>query len=335
MKNKKSLNEELLSKRVFFRDDTIRDEFFAKLKAQFGTWKELRKHFGIYKSRLEHLRDGDISIPYSTFLDLLSHLSTDDNNFFNKQIFLKDRNWGMIKGGLATYKKHRYIFEKGRKIGAKSARCGRYNFQFDTPLTPQLCELIGAFIGDGFTNKYGGMYMIQFTGHSKLDKEYIVETLKPIIKEMSPNSNPIITEKDNTMRMTIYSKEFYNLLTKRFKFPSGKKSYTVTIPDEIVNSEDQKSITNCIRGIYDTDGCIFYDKRKIYKTPYLRVQLGTVSVPLMNQVYNILKNLNLNPRAYINGRKHVIQINGFENVNKFIKEIGFSNKKHLDKIKDL
>lgn len=335
MKNKKSLNKELISKRVFFINDNIRNEFFAKLKTQFGTWKELRNYFDIYKSRLEKLRDGNISIPYSTFLDFLSHLNTDDNNFFNKQIFLKDRNWGMIEGGLATYKKHKYIFEKGRKIGAKSAKRGRYTFQFNMPLTPQLCELIGAFIGDGFTNKYRNMYMIQYTGHSKLDKEYIVEILKPIIKEISPNSNPIITQKDNTIRMTIYSKEFHSLLTKRFRFPSGKKSYIVTIPDEIITSKDQKLITNCIRGIYDTDGCVFYDRRKSYKKPYLRVQLGTVSIYLMNQVYNILKDLNLNPRTYINDKKHVIQINGFENVNKFIKEIGFSNKKHLDKIKDL
>ncbi|MBI2655207.1 LAGLIDADG family homing endonuclease [Candidatus Woesearchaeota archaeon] len=336
MKNKKSPSEEFLSKRILFKNEEIRNQFFAKLKTRFSTWNNIGKSFNIYKSRLECFRNGNISMPYSTFLTFLNYLDKQDREFFLQNVILKDKNWGRVKGGISTYKKHKHIFEKGRMIRPKKFKhTNKYQFKFDMPLTPQLCELIGAFIGDGFTNKYGHIYMTQFAGHSTLDNEYFVKTLVLFIKMISPNSNPILTKKDNTLRLTIYSKEFHKLLTERFKFAAGKKAYTVTIPDEIINLKDSKLINLCVRGIYDTDGCIFYDKRAIYKNPYIRINLTSVSYALINQVYTILKNLNLNPRVNANYNKHVIQINGLQNCKKFIEVIGFSNKRHLDKIKHL
>ncbi len=335
MKNKKPLNKELLSKRVFFKSKEVRNQFFAKLKTRFGTWVNLRKKSSIYKSRLECFRNGTVSIPHYKFLELLNHINKKDRESFLQKIIFKDKNWWRIKGGISTYKKHKDIFEKGRILGCKKAKESKYHFKFDMPLTPQLCELIGAFIGDGFTNSYGTMYMTQFTGHSILDKEYFVKTLIPHIKMISPNSNPIIRKKDNTLRLTIYSKEFYNLLTKRFKFPPGKKTYTVVIPDEIIKCNNIKNIKFSIRGVFDTDGCVFHDKRKIYKKPYLRINLTSVSPVLIKQIYNILKELDLIPKITTNYNKHIIQINGVENCKKFIEKIGFSNKRHLDKIKHI
>lgn len=336
MKNKKSINKELLSKRVFFKNEELRNQFFTKLKTRFGNWSSFGKNFNIYKSRLECFRNGDISIPYYQFLDFLNYLDKKDRELFLQNIIFKDKNWGMIKGGISTYKKHKHIFEKGRATAIKKFKHhSKYQFRFDMPLTPELCELIGAFIGDGFTNKYGNMYMTQFAGHSILDNEYFVKTLIPIVKMLSPNSNPILSKKDNTLRLTIYSKEFYNLLIERFKFTAGKKAYTVTIPEEIINLKNPNMVNLCVRGIYDTDGCIFYDKRKIYKNMYIRINLSSVSSVLVKQICNILKELNLNPRITTNYNKHVIQINGVENCKKFIGKIGFSNKRHLDKIKVL
>ena len=43
-----------------------------------------------------------------------------------------------------------------------------------------------------------------------------------------------------------------------------------------------------IRGIFDTDGGVFLDKRKIYKTKYPRIIFQTVSKPLFEQLSSIL-----------------------------------------------
>ena len=42
--------------------------------------------------------------------------------FFEKNISYLDSNWGVKKGGLSTYLKHRYIFEKGRVKGIKKLK---------------------------------------------------------------------------------------------------------------------------------------------------------------------------------------------------------------------
>jgi len=104
MKNK-TFNKELDSQRVFFKRKNLRKEFFILLREQFGTWKAVRNHFNIYKSRLDCFRDGSISIPYKTFNELNKSLTEKD--YFLEQIILKNQNWGSVKGGITTYRKHR------------------------------------------------------------------------------------------------------------------------------------------------------------------------------------------------------------------------------------
>ncbi|MEK6963815.1 MAG: LAGLIDADG family homing endonuclease [Nanoarchaeota archaeon] len=329
MKNKKT-SPELLSKRVFFKNDKIRNQFFAALKTRFGSWKSVQEHFKLYKSRLDTFRSATRSIPYSMFLNFIACVKDQDKNFFFEQIVLKEKDWGRRKGGVSTSRKHPDIFRKGRKLGAQSAKVLKYHFKFDMPLTLGLCELIGAFIGDGFTNKYGGAYTIQFTGHAQLDKEYYT-TLMSYIKGISPRSNPILTSKENALRLTIHSKEFHYLLTKRFKFPAGKKAYSVVIPDEILKA-DSLLLKRCIRGIFDTDGSVYWDKRATFKVPYIRIGLQMVSKHLMAQIYDILRGFEINATITSDFRK--IQINGVQNCKRFIEIVGFSNQRHLSKLKD-
>ena len=219
-----------------------------------------------------------------------------------------------------------------RKLGSQIAKIPKYHFNFDMPLTPELCELIGAFIGDGFTNRYGRVYVIQFTGHAYLDREYHTKILMACVKGISPESNPILTTKENTLRLTINSKELHYLLTKRFKFPAGKKTYSVVIPDEILKA-DSLLLKRCIRGIFDTDGSVYLDKRDAFKVPYIRIGLEMVSKHLMRQIYDILRRFEINATITSDFRK--IQINGVKNCKKFVETIGFSNQRHLGKIKGI
>ena len=333
MKNKK-LKEELVSQRVFFKSSKLREQFFTKLKNNFGTWGELGQRFNIYKSRLELLRSGEISLPYQTFIQLLNSLGTKDRSFFKEQVVLKDHGWGRIKGGISTYKKHKEIFEKGRKLAILNIT-PRYKFDYNISLTPELCEFIGAFIGDGFTGRYGSIYVTQITGHKILDRNYFTNKLQTILKNINPNSNPIIRimDRDNSIRLTINSKEFHVLLNGRFKLPKGKKSYLVKMPEEIIKSGNYKLINSCLRGIFDTDGCVAFDRRDAYSKPYIRIVLQMMSKELINQIYGLLLRQGINPTITKEGR--VIQINGAENCKRFVEKIGFSNSRHLNKLKSL
>ena len=127
------------------------------------------------------------------------------------------------------------------------------------------------------------------------------------------------------------------LLSKRFGFiPGGGKSISVKIPKEIIGS-GEKFINSTIRGIFDTDGCVFLDKRKIYKNIYPRITLQMISKELHEQLKSYLlgkfslycaeKDIEEKNRAYY------IEVYGIKQLKKWMGLIGFSNKRHLDKVK--
>ena len=327
----KNPSKKIHPSRVFFKSDGDRINFFNTLKVKFGTWKNFSKIFGIYKSKLERYRYGEHSMPKDFFDEILLEIDSEKRKNIENSVFFKDHGLGRKKAGRITYSRHKRIFEIGRKIASANAK-PKYHFDINMPLSPELCELIGAFIGDGFTNRYGGNYIVQFTGHSVLDRKYF-SVLTAILKGMSPNCNPLLSKRGNTLRLTINSKEMHLLLTKRFRFPAGLKTYTVQIPDEIVNSGNLNLINRCIRGIFDTDGGVYFDKRKSYKSPYIRIGLQILSRNLIGQIYNYLQMQGINPT--LTRKITNLQVNGRENCKKFIETIGFSNRRHLDKIENL
>jgi len=330
MKNKNLLNKKISEQRAVFKDKDTREKFFSELKQEFDSWKFLGDHFKIYKSRLENFRNGSISIPNNTFIEFCKILNEKSRQSYSNNIILKNEKWGRSKGGKITYEKHKDIFEKGRNIASEN---NTYHIDKNIKITSDLCELIGAFIGDGFMNKYGSQRIIQITGDLKLDKEYYQNTLIPIIKNISPKSNPALKYKDNTLRLNLYSKGIYELFTQRFKMKSGKKVYTITIPAEIIDSGNYELINSCLRGIYDTDGCVAFDNRKSYAKPYIRIVLHMKSPELIKQIYKLLINQNI--KATITQNIEYIQINGIEECQKFVQKVGFSNTRHLNKIKDI
>jgi hypothetical protein len=325
MKNKKSRSGQLISQRIFFKSKSIRNQFFNTLLVKFGTWKEVGKNFNIYKSRLERLRSGEISIPDSLYLKFLTCIGEQDKGIYNRNIILRDEGWGRSKGGRSTYQKRPGLFKKGRVIGSRKTR---YSFPQETPLTPELSELIGAFIGDGFTNQYGTVYIVQYTGDAVLDRSYF-QRLKSLLLSQFPKSNPIITKNQNTLRLTIYSKEFHKLLTGRFEFPKGKKAHSVKIPNEILESE-KTIISSCITGIFDTDGGVYFDRRKMFPEPYLRIELHMESTELLKQIQEILIMQKINSRLVVGAKR--IQINGQKSCKEFVRRIGFNNQRHSAKL---
>ncbi|MAG77769.1 hypothetical protein CL616_00200 [archaeon] len=198
----------------------------------------------------------------------------------------------------------------------------------DLPLSEELCEFVGVIIGDGFTNNYGHHYITQITSHRRLDREYL-------LKHIIPKSNKIlnkrarIAENMNWIRINYYSKKVFLLLTQRFQIPKGKKSKTVKIPQEILNAK-KELLSKTLRGIYDTDGYFYYDKRPMYKKPYPIIDLHMSNLPLLIQIKECL--LKFNIKSTIRTKQTHLLIYGEKETNKFLENIGFKNQRHLSKI---
>lgn len=206
-------------------------------------------------------------------------------------------------------------------------------------LNPEICEFIGAFIGDGYLGNYGlnkNQYVLGLAGDKKLDEDYFNSYLKPLIKRNFPFTKPKIYYRrdENTIMFRINSKELFRFFIN-LGFNTGKKSRNVIIPEKIIKNKNFMNST--VRGIFDTDGCIFLDKRKSYKKYYPRITLQLSSLNLINQLEN---HLSKDFKVYINksnrdGYRNYIEIYGHKQLETFLKQIGFSNKRHLDKVKQM
>lgn len=196
-------------------------------------------------------------------------------------------------------------------------------------------ELLGALTGDGFMGNYGErkqIYMIQFTGDKRYEKEYFLY-LNEIIQQIT-GVNPTYREpKGNTFRLIIHSKKLFDHIIKKHQFPVGKKE-NISVPAKILQNNNLMNFF--IRGLFDTDGSLYFDKRKNYSKPYPRLIIYTTSHNLFKEVNNYL-NKYFKTRTGITQREHrktcyCIEIYGHNQLQKWKKLIGFSNLKHIHKL---
>ncbi len=316
--------------RVLFDSKSIRDSFFESCRIALGncSWNKLYQYLEIHRSLGYRYKKGLLLLPEAYYERLLQRLNERKISFFSGNISFKEDNWGLKKGGRMAYLQNKNFFKIGRKKGLKrlllAAQRKIHRFNVRQPLTLELCEFLGAFIGDGFTANYNGHCMTQFTGDRRYDKEYYNEVIVPFAKKLF-NKNPCIREKENFYRVTYNSKQLFIFLTKRFKFPKGIKSYTVKIPEPIIKRGKQY-VYAAIRGIFDTDGCIFYDKRACYKRPYPRITFNLVNPTLICQLKDLFIEYGFLPStAEHNTFLHLYG----PQADRFFKEISSSNTKHL------
>ncbi|MEW6295595.1 MAG: LAGLIDADG family homing endonuclease [Candidatus Diapherotrites archaeon] len=196
------------------------------------------------------------------------------------------------------------------------------------------CELIGAIIGDGHIHKKGPKYYVGVTGNIQTDKKYF-GYLSNLIKK-TWNKSPQIRKRAGGLRLRFYSKEVVERLIKKFSLPFNLgKCYKVKIPDVIAS--DWGLLRHTIRGIADTDGSVF-TANKPGSPNYPSIEITTTSRFLASQLRNILNKQGFKV-AKIWGYKskvsrypaYKIPLNGRKNLEKWLKEIGFSNPYKLNK----
>ena len=196
-------------------------------------------------------------------------------------------------------------------------------------LTSEMCEFVGAIIGDG--NIYDRRpYYVEMSGHPSEDLLYFKKRLINFV-EKELNYIPKIYFHSGAVRFRVNNKKFV-LWLKNLGIPTGRlKCHNVLIPEDIYVFWDKAR--NCIRGIFDTDGCIHFDKRPAYYKPYPRIELHILNENLLKQICNILKIHGFNVTK--SKKKSSIYLNGFKEVKKFLVKIGFANPKHHQRIKRL
>lgn len=194
----------------------------------------------------------------------------------------------------------------------------------------RLAELIGVILGDGHISYYNprkkvATYHIRIAGNSIKDSDYFYKYLKPLTEEIFKTESSIHKSNVfNCIYLTITGKRVVEFFIKVGLKPGNKIKNNLGIPFWI--RKNKSLLRACIRGLFDTDGCMYelkpnwpglfqlnfknYDKRLIKDVREALLKLGfNVSKINHNQLYITRKN----------------------DIHKFYKEIGFSNQRLLNK----
>ena len=205
-------------------------------------------------------------------------------------------------------------------------------------ISKELAEETGWHLGDGSMNYYKkrnltkGLY--QLRGHIKDDVIHYDIRIKTIFKSLY-NLDINCHEQKSTgiYGFQIWDDSLINFKNKILNLPLGKKG-EIKIPDVFLKESNlSKSV---IRGIFDTDGCLYLEKRngKLYP----RIKISTTSVILSNQLKNEINKLGLRATKYTTKRNNVnwkplqnIEIRGSKQTDKWFKIISPKNPKFIEK----
>jgi hypothetical protein len=331
-----NLSKLKFQKRVIF-PPTGQQRFLARaLKNLNLSWPLFAEKFKIHKRTLNDWKREKYSLP----LNIVKKISIVAKVKIPKSVKIREPFWYVNKGakigGVTVFKKYGRIggdpeYRK-KKWYEWWEREGKYINRFLFKRTPikkpkkdvNLAEFIGIMLGDGSISKR----QVQIDLNKENEKEYL-EFVKQSIRKLFGISPSIYYRRtSNGIRLVISSTKLCDYL---IKLGLGKKAKT--IPRWIL--KNQKYQLACLRGLMDTDGCVFTHRYRVNGKfyNYKKLVFKSHSHLLINSVYNLLKSVGLrHPRITKNYKE--VRIEGKEDVQKYFQLIGFHNPKNLKRYKE-
>ncbi len=256
------------------------------------------------------------------------------NDLKSQRVLLSERLYSSLCN-LAGRKFNDFILEKlednwGKSKGGKSSGSGHTKNISLPPESVMLAEFYGIMLGDGnltvIKDYKIGVYQIRIIGDSRYDKEYLFKYVKPLIENLFSIKIKIFKQNNkNAVFLVGTSKKLTEFLqTKGFK-PGDKIRNLLDIPLWIKNNPDY--LRACLRGLYDTDGSVY---RLTNQNSY-QILFTNYNPVLINSVRESLISLGIGVSKV--SRERDITITKKSELRKFLKEVGFSNIKHLNKVK--
>ncbi len=202
--------------------------------------------------------------------------------------------------------------------------------------SPAFFELAGAIMGDGHLkfSPEKHYYGITISGDLTEDRDYIVNLAKLITSLLG--KSPVIKErvKYGVVYLELSSKELLYFLVEKCGFICNKEKRINGAPKIVLKTTDSSKLTAFIRGLFDTDGTIFFGKKGTYSTHvYPMIELKMSNYALITDAQRILRSLGFEPRVRCAGSPtdYCLYLSGTKNLSKWMSNIGFSNPKHLTK----
>lgn len=272
------------------------------------TWNELSKKANVKQTYLcNDLKSERALISKEIYNILCKIVNKNFDEFILEEL---DDNWGRSKGGLNSLGSTIEI-----KVPEKNEK---------------LAELIGIILGDGNISyrkgKKLGVYQVNIAGHKELDKEYHLNYVLPLFEELfGVKPAEKLSKIKNGRYVVVSSKRVVNFFVDNGLKHGDKIKNQTTIPLWI--KENDSYLKACLRGLFDTDGCIY----KLTNQNSHQIGFTNKNQTLLNDVRNGLLSIGIGVSKITKGKDIVITKKS--ELSKFLNEVGFSNSKHLNKVK--
>lgn len=325
--------ESLISKRCIFPSGKQRRFLLSARKKLKLSWPQFVDKIGVHKRTFNDWKREKYSLP----LGILKKICIITKLKIPKDIEIRDPFWYIYRGGraggLAVYKKYgriggdpEYRKKKWYEWWEREGRFNPHKYFVAKEITiPQrnnkLAEFVGIIIGDGGITKR----QITVTLNCETDKLYS-SFVKNLIRELFEVDPSIYVRKNESTVSIVVSRTHLVSFCKSIGLKIGNKlKQNLDIPEWIKRN---KSFTiSCIRGLIDTDGCLFNECHKINKKKYCypRLSFESYSKQLRSSVFRILKELGFSSKIRNNRSVHLENRN---DIIEYFNLIGTSNPKH-------
>ncbi len=242
---------------------------------------------------------------------------------------------GASKGGKAMWKKYGRIGDpeyRKKKWYEWWEREGKYKshplignpYSIKEPKESEdLSEFTGIMLGDGGITQY----QVTISFHSIDGKKYS-EFVTDLIKRLFDIPVGVHCNKnDLSLDLVVSRSELVRFCAEKLGIKQGNKiKQQIDIPDWI--KRNKKYAIACLRGLIDTDGCVFTHsykvKGKIYS--YKKISFTSYSDPLRQSVFNILKSNGFNPRF---AQRKDVRLDSIKDVQRYFQLVGSHNSRYL------
>jgi len=283
----------------------VQKRLIADGKGPFS-WAEYASLLGMTTESLRSCYHQGCLLPYCVYEKLDA-----DRVYLDTIEEILPMHWGRSKGGKLSGGPTKIIFSPKHCV--------------------ELAEFVGAVLGDGNIHAYirGSKvrtYMVRIAGDRCLDKIYHENYLAPMAKRLF-NIDPKFYVYEGGRVVILHSKKLVEFFSNMGIKPGNKIHHQTDIPVWI--KQDSHFLQACLRGLYDTDGSIHRMSRRDFRL--LRINFTAHNMTLMQSVREGLISLGFCPSSVI--RNKALYLSRQADIRKFLKEIGFSNPRHLDRLK--
>lgn len=215
-----------------------------------------------------------------------------------------------------------------------------HNIRVPSKLTKELAYFSGVHFGDGNLGNYRKhYYSVEYSGHLIDEYEFYTIYFANLFKDLFNKDLRLYEIKriqGDYLTLCTQSKAIFTFLSKSVGLPIGHKN-NQPLPEVVLQSKFSKDF---LRGLADADFCMTFKKRNKNLHYYPVISLKSSSNLMVSQINDLLKNFNFKTYTLFDypGKRynkihvgHYVEINGVDQLEFWMKKIGFKSRKHITK----